>query len=517
MNPRPKLSLPQFEEILIRGRIHGKDFLDKVNPSKIIIDGYEIIDRIHRLAFPANFKSLEFRNCKINETIDFRINNIATEIKFDQCEVLGNIILMHDENFQYQNGRIQELSFVKLNNETNNNGAKCKILIEGIIIDYLKVEQSNFLELKTDKGFFIGEKNFDTIIKNSAIIKYSQVSNLIFNNITTEGSIIISSSDILSISINNLKGAQEIKINSNTAIKNIDLPLQTLKRVDLSDCIISTLKISGESNSELNLNIQKTKVNEIEFNKILNKGIITLRELEILPEGRLSFLSSTLGQTDFILCDFSNNKVIFENSKLEGIFLAETDFPEDVYDKENINYSQAQLLFGQLYTSFRKQGDTIRTLDYQARETKAYYNLLWNRIISVDFYQQSKKSNIISSLITFVNLLANFISNNFGRNWFQAVIFSFMVGFFFFFLLIISSNEYVISYSIDFDSKLIPSFLKFMNPLRFFETRDIFKHDDGYLITLMGKSYIIDFIGRIFVAYGYYQTIQAFRRYGRIV
>jgi hypothetical protein len=53
-------------------------------------------------------------------------------------------------------------------------------------------------------------------------------------------------------------------------------------------------------------------------------------------------------------------------------------------------------------------------------------------------------------------------------------------------------------------------------PLRFFETENLLKsgNDQPYL-TLHPVSYFVDFIARILVAYGYYQTIQAFRRYGR--
>ena len=55
-----------------------------------------------------------------------------------------------------------------------------------------------------------------------------------------------------------------------------------------------------------------------------------------------------------------------------------------------------------------------------------------------------------------------------------------------------------------------------MNPLRFFELEALFNNtsQEG-IIKLNGLSYLSDFGGRIFLAYGYYQTIQAFRRFGR--
>jgi hypothetical protein len=55
-----------------------------------------------------------------------------------------------------------------------------------------------------------------------------------------------------------------------------------------------------------------------------------------------------------------------------------------------------------------------------------------------------------------------------------------------------------------------------MNPLRFFELESIFKvGQERPFLSLSGWSYFWDLWGRVFVAYGFYQTIQAFRKYGR--
>lgn len=55
-----------------------------------------------------------------------------------------------------------------------------------------------------------------------------------------------------------------------------------------------------------------------------------------------------------------------------------------------------------------------------------------------------------------------------------------------------------------------------MNPLRFFDLETLFSQNDKQAyVTLTWGSYVMDFLGRIVIAYGYYQTIQAFRRFGR--
>ncbi|MDO6433040.1 hypothetical protein Q4E93_20700 [Flavitalea sp. BT771] len=106
-------------------------------------------------------------------------------------------------------------------------------------------------------------------------------------------------------------------------------------------------------------------------------------------------------------------------------------------------------------------------------------------------------------------------SNDFGRSWIRGVIFSFGTGLLFYNVLLFSSTEFPREVS-PLDTRLIASFLKFMNPLRFYETEFLFRpcNNNSYL-TLSPISYFIDFVSRIIIAYGFYQTIQAFRRFGR--
>jgi hypothetical protein len=206
--------------------------------------------------------------------------------------------------------------------------------------------------------------------------------------------------------------------------------------------------------------------------------------------------------TKILRTNFSNCKLEFEHSEVSEMFLSETDFPEGIFLNGKKDYGQAKLLFGQLHTLFVKQGDSVRAYEYLAREVKAYYHTI--PLFSKFFFTKT-------------NLFFNWVSNNFGRSWFQGVIFSFIVGFLFFYLLMLSSVEFKFGLPVTIDWNYTSSFLKFMNPLRHFETEALFRTSDkGYTsLTLTNLSYVWDFIGRVFVAYGYYQTIQAFRKFGR--
>ncbi len=200
--------------------------------------------------------------------------------------------------------------------------------------------------------------------------------------------------------------------------------------------------------------------------------------------------------------NFSKSKFEFEKSQINEIFISETDFPEYTYTGKEINHGQGKLAFGQLQTVFQRQGDTVRSYKYLAKEVKNYYK-------QIDLFS--------NKFFTKLNLFLNYISNDFGRNWILGFAFSFGIGFIFFYFLILSTKEFSFNFPISFKWDFTEPFLKFMNPLRHFDTEDIFKKSSNIkcYLTLSNCSYLWDFFGRIFVAYGYYQTIQAFRKFGR--
>jgi hypothetical protein len=87
-----------------------------------------------------------------------------------------------------------------------------------------------------------------------------------------------------------------------------------------------------------------------------------------------------------------------------------------------------------------------------------------------------------------------------------------ITAFFFFWCLVISSDEYSIKYKISYDLNFLAGFKRFLNPLRYVELEDLFKE---MKLSFNGWSHFWDLLGRISVTYGVYQTIQAFRRFGK--
>lgn len=104
-------------------------------------------------------------------------------------------------------------------------------------------------------------------------------------------------------------------------------------------------------------------------------------------------------------------------------------------------------------------------------------------------------------------LYFNKYSNNFGTNWVSGIIFTILSS-----LLTFSSLITRRQVKLQLDLEGVGNFLKGLV--------DILNLTDWNEMTILGEKltnwqYIFLFIGRIFIGYGYYQTIQAFRKFGK--
>lgn len=287
-------------------------------------------------------------------------------------------------------------------------------------------------------------------------------------------------------------------------IEELLIALDCCKAVTFNVCVIDHVTIGGTNEKDDALSFILIRIRHLAFLPLMNNiGNIHFQEVKMDESDILEIERCNLGRTSFILCKFSKAKFIFASSKMTEIFIADTDFPKLCYYRDQISHTQAQLAFGQISTAFQRQGDTVRALEYQSREIDAHYETL--KFIDDDSMTFS---------FTKLSLWLNKWSNDFGRNWARGILFSFSFGLIFFYFLVLSSKEHY--WGFYYDSRIISSYLKFMNPLRFFDTENLFKvNSDKAYLTLTPFSYLLDFFSRIIIAYGFYQTIQAFRRYGR--
>lgn len=123
---------------------------------------------------------------------------------------------------------------------------------------------------------------------------------------------------------------------------------------------------------------------------------------------------------------------------------------------------------------------------------------------------------ILFYLKDIILLLLNRISNYFGTDWVRGVVFTMTIGSVVsYFLLRENYNLWHIDiYDINAWKQSIGFLIKIINIV----DMKPFKESENSLVKLVNNNdtnNIILFIGRIFIGYGYYQTIQAFRKFGK--
>lgn len=142
---------------------------------------------------------------------------------------------------------------------------------------------------------------------------------------------------------------------------------------------------------------------------------------------------------------------------------------------------------------YSKSNDNqILTMDFTKQETETYSKML-----------KFDKNTIDSKAIFFLNK----ISNNHTTSWIRGVFFTLIAGLIFYYLAIIGSDDFRFSFSLlpwDELKDVISKYFIFLLPTHKFS--EIYSSNNPL-------NLIFDLLGRIFIGYGIYQTIQAFRKY----
>ena len=108
-----------------------------------------------------------------------------------------------------------------------------------------------------------------------------------------------------------------------------------------------------------------------------------------------------------------------------------------------------------------------------------------------------------------ITLWFNKNSNKFDTNWIAGVNFSLLVGILSYLAVLVAMNDDIeLDTSTEGISNFITSLVDVFNLTKWVNLEIID-------IRLEGFPYLLLFIGRIFIGYGYYQTIQAFRKFGK--
>ncbi len=235
---------------------------------------------------------------------------------------------------------------------------------------------------------------------------------------------------------------------------------------------------------------------------------------------------SSLGKTEITGCDFSQFQFQYYNSNLLGCFITGTKLPkrnmviyDPVSDTVLNNQSNNQNLFEQktaIYNQFKKiyenQGDVVEASVFHAQAMHWQQKLLW-RQFRHDEEGFWKKVKLFFENIGF---RLNWFSNNHGESWLVALVFTIGVGLVFFTASIWGLTHWGDFKTLNDHIHKLPGF---MLPTHGYDylSKDIIETTKATYpnlkVNLWHKTW--DFLGRIFIGYGIFQFISAFRRHGK--
>ncbi|HRG88636.1 MAG TPA: hypothetical protein PLW44_06410 [Chitinophagales bacterium] len=239
--------------------------------------------------------------------------------------------------------------------------------------------------------------------------------------------------------------------------------------------------------------VQEVEFNFIELNGFNNLGHMQWGNLNPVDKSKILIYGSNTGKWDLIGCDLSQTRLSISKSKILDAFYTNTIFPNALSLPEDIDPANKELghtslrdAYNQLKTIAHKQNDRRYYLHFQAAEMASYYETVSWRC---------------SSIFNKVQLWFMMMSNGFGINWQRGVLFVAVVNLIFLSIVFRKMPIQLTSGSICLFGA---HFFEFMFALT--NKPDFVK---------CSEQVIVYYVSRIFIAFGIYQTISAFRKYGK--
>jgi hypothetical protein len=485
-------------------------------------------------------KELHFNNCTISDSLEIYSCNFR-RLKFDEGDInelyfSGPISQIPDSNITFEKGK-----FKKIKIEANEFGSELEvksitaneIFISGtefkknvtfdseeLLINLLAIEKCNFNKRIDFKCGTISEfLDFRKSSFHDTALFYTEfnINQLFLNNIFSEHSFTINYfNNISSISISSCnfgdeflcqKGYDKEKTNDDLSI-SLDGILKG--KLIFADFSISHLDVSGTNLGIILINNVDvwnfTAVSFFNINSFIinNLGANSPNSFFVISEsnvGKMELLNTNLKMFNEVIISSSNvSEIVLSNSALPEIIQIASKNPRIGYGPSKGSQLAESSFFRETYRQLRiaveKQGNQNLALRYKSKE---FYYLRkelpfgWDKVL----------------------LYINYISNNHGISWSRGILFTLSITFlffiaynqtlsdkYFFWTFDLSFKDFYKAFSIGLDGYVdfLSSFPKIvLNEEKLSNT----------------SSKIIVFLARIFMGYGIYQTISAFRKYGK--
>lgn len=217
------------------------------------------------------------------------------------------------------------------------------------------------------------------------------------------------------------------------------------------------------------------------------------------------FNSANVANVEIFNSNFSNTTFISDQSIFEKIKWQSVEWSEDLERYRNsendhvLNDSFRRETLRVLKLNAQLQQDTVNYIKFHALEQQAYKI----QIKTKKWYEGDR-----------ILLYLNTISNDHGLSWERGILFSLGIGTLFFIpnLLLLNSPYWEFGWSNWSDFWRVAGIT-----IKLFSQSLYAAHSFDYLNDYNPKGivFLFDLVGRIFLTYGYYQTIVAFRKFGR--
>lgn len=259
------------------------------------------------------------------------------------------------------------------------------------------------------------------------------------------------------------------------------------------------LTLSG-FNKNANLRFINISAHMVVFINFVNEGTTSFLNLgSYLPDNK-SFFSCLspvyLGTMIFDgldLASFTNIQIL--DSSLIGIKYTNLKWPSP---ERIVPYLKKDEYF------WVKKREIYRHLKYCAEDNKDRIQALIFKSYELDAYQHTLnwKDNTYDLLMLWLNKL----SNNHGLSWIRGVMFTIITGFVFYCIFYLCQNDWFLKYF------FWENFLSyFWLPGGMNDLISFLRSNPNVFVGILGVfSYLL---GKIFIAYGIFQTISAFRKY----
>lgn len=226
--------------------------------------------------------------------------------------------------------------------------------------------------------------------------------------------------------------------------------------------------------------------------------------VEEIPTATFRVAQSSLGKTEFTDCELADFRFEFNNAKIVEVFMSGGKAPSERIHIHGVTpktlkwAEQKVSVYTQLKKVFDNQGDIYWSTHFQAKTAEHQERLLKWRV------KESKKwlSPARWDILTF---RLNSYSNLHGESWGRALGFTLGAAAFFYALFLWSIGRLFLPTSLDWE--LMGQYFQFLDPTH--------KTDFVKGATLNFGSYAADYVGRVFVGYGIFQFIAAFRKHGK--